>query len=174
MEQLARLARPLVVPTLHPEFAPAALILAILVGSVAMGHLNSILFTLLLATNRQKASMIAALLIAACATVANFLLVPSYGSVAVACIVAGTDVAFFTGISIYLSRTEFAFSLVDLYLKPVLASSCMALVILALPQLPVLALVPLGAVVYLLVILLLRGFGQQEREIVQGVFRRLL
>jgi hypothetical protein len=73
-----------------------------------------------------------------------------------------------------LSRTEFAFSLVDLYLKPVLASSCMALVILALPQLPVLALVPLGAVVYLLVILLLRGFGQQEREIVQGVFRRLL
>jgi O-antigen/teichoic acid export membrane protein len=155
------------------EFAPAATILAILVGSVAVGHLNSILFTLLLATNRQKASMVASLIIAALATLANFLFVPGQGAVAVACIVAGTDLAYFTGISIYLSRTHYAFSLVDLYLKPVLASSCMAAALLALPQLPVLMLIPIGGGIYLAAILLLRGLGQQEREIFQGLFRKL-
>ena len=155
------------------EFAPAALILAILVGSVAFGHLNSVVGTLLVATGRQKASMVASLIIAALAILANVILVPVYGPLAVACIVAGTDLAFFMGMFFYLKRTDLSFSLFALYLKPVFASSCLAAVLLLLPELPVPVAVALGAAVYAVTILLVRGLGQQERDLIQGVLRKL-
>ena len=156
-----------------PEFAPAALILAILVGSVAFGHLNAVIGTLLLATNRQKASMVASLIIAAAATVANIIFVPVHGPIAVACIVAGTDLVFFVGMYVYLRRTDFSFSIFALYVKPVVAAACMVAALLLVPEFPVLLLVVLGMVAYAIVIFLVRGLGQQERELIQGMLRRL-
>jgi O-antigen/teichoic acid export membrane protein len=157
----------------QPEFAPAGLILAILVGSVAFGHLNSVVVTLLVAANRQNAAMVASLTIAALAVAANAIFVPLYGPVAVASVVAGTDLAFFTGFFFYLKRTEYSFSLLALYGKPVVASSCMVAVLLLLPQLPVLVAVALGVVVYAVTIFFIRGLGEQERDLLQGILRKL-
>jgi len=155
------------------EFAPAASVLAILVGSVAFGHLNSVIGTLLVASNRQKAFMVASLNIAVIATVANLTFVPPYGPIAVACIVAGADLALFIGMYVYLKRTDFSFSVLPLYVKPVLSAGSMAATLLLLPPLPVLLSVLLGAVVYVVMIILVKGLGQQEREVIQGVLRKL-
>ena len=66
------------------DFSPAIPVLAILVGGVSVGHLNWVITSLLLSVNRQKITMIATLLVAIVAVIANMILVPSFGPRAVA------------------------------------------------------------------------------------------
>jgi O-antigen/teichoic acid export membrane protein len=166
----------LVYPGEHGQptpFAPSVPVLAILVGSVGLGHLNWVVTSLLLAVNKQKVTMIATLVVAVFAVVANFLVVPSHGPLAVAWIVAGTDVVLFIAYFLYLARTDYAVRPVALFLKPVVAAFCMAAVLLMLPHIHVLLAVIVGMLSYAAVMLALGGFGQQEREMVQGLLRRL-
>jgi O-antigen/teichoic acid export membrane protein len=155
------------------DFSPAIPVLAILVGGVSVGHLNWVITSLLLSVNRQKITMIATLLVAIVAVIANMVLVPSFGPQAVAWIVTGTDTVLFLSFFLYLARTEYAIGPFALFGKPLLAALCMSAVLLVTPQLHILLAVPLGIMTYAGVMILLRGFGQQEREMMQGLLRRL-
>jgi O-antigen/teichoic acid export membrane protein len=171
---------PGIIPIIYPgtnneptAFGPSVPVLAVLVGGVALGYLNWVITSLLLAVNRQKVTMVSTLVVAVFAVAANVLLVPTYGPMAVAWIVAGTDAVLFAAYFLYLARTEYAIQPVALFLKPLVAALCMAGVLLILPRIHVLLAIPLGMVVYAVVMFVLKGFGQQEREMMQGLLRRL-
>jgi len=171
---------PSIIPLIYPgtngqpsAFGASIPILAILVGGVSVGYLNWVITSLLTAVNRQKVTMISTLVVAVFAVAANVVLVPSRGPLAVAWIVTGTDVVLFLVYFLYLARTEYAINALALFPKPLAAAMCMGGVLLLLPDVHVLLAVPLGMIVYAVVMYVLKGFGQQEREMMQGLLRRL-
>jgi O-antigen/teichoic acid export membrane protein len=157
---------PKIMELIYPqEFAPAAIVLQIIITGNALGFLAWILTAFFLATGRQNYCMWNSLAVAGFASLANLLLVPAYGFVAVACISATTEILLFLSLGTYLLRRGYAPLELRTSAKVVLSACVMGAALWFARPLPLLLLVPAGALWYGFLLLILRVAGDQEREL---------
>ena len=165
---------PAIVAFLYPpEFAGAAVVLRTIIVGNAFGFLAWVFFTFQLATGHQKFCMWNALFVAALVTAASIVVVPYYGYLGVAFIVGATDVG------LCINHMLFARHLGFSVLKPGtigrIALSCAAMFLVVWFLRDQYLFVPIGAgiVIYGVSLYLSGGIGDQEREILRKIRRRL-
>jgi O-antigen/teichoic acid export membrane protein len=152
-----------------PAYAAGAIVLQVIIAGNAVGYLAWILTTFLLSIGRQSYCMLNSLTVAALVAVSSFLLIPPYGFVAVAAIIAVTEVLLFASLATYAWRQGYRSTSFASPLKILLASALMGLLLQVLSFLPLLVVVVCGVLVYGALILLLRVIGDQEREILSKI-----
>jgi O-antigen/teichoic acid export membrane protein len=153
------------------DFSASAISLAILVGSSSVGYLNWVVSSLLVAVNRQKFTMLSTLSVALIAVGLSFLIIPNNGHVAAAAITAGCDLVLFLMFFLYLYRTEYKINLIATLLKPLSASLIMIGCIIPLKDQNVFIVVLCGVCVYTIVMFVLKGFGEQEKQLFSMIFK---
>jgi O-antigen/teichoic acid export membrane protein len=151
------------------DFADSAISLRILIGSCAVSYLNWVITSLLVAVNKQKFTMISSLLISIIAICLSLLLIPTYGHRAVSSITAGCDVILFLAYFLYLYRTEYKINLITIFAKPFLASVTMIVCLYFFNLQTIFYFVPIGAIIYVLMMLIFKGFGEQEKQLIRIV-----
>jgi O-antigen/teichoic acid export membrane protein len=156
-----------------PEYAGGGIVLQVIIAGNAVGFLAWILTAFLLATGRQNYCMWNSLAVAGAASLANLLLVPVYGFVAVAYISGSTEILLFLSLGIYVQHQGYSPLEFQASGKIILSAAIMGVALWFARSLPLLLLVPAGAVCYGILLLALRVTGDQEREVLLslvGVF----
>ncbi len=152
-----------------PAYAAGAIVLQLIIAGNAVGYLAWILTTFLLSIGRQSYCMLNSLSVAVLVAAASFVLIPPYGFVAVAAIIALTEVVLFISMATYAWRRGYRSISLASSLKILLASALMGLVLRVFSFLPLLILVVCGILVYGVLILLFRVIGDQEREMLSKI-----
>lgn len=129
-----------------------------------------VMYTYLLAINRQVFLMAISLSVGACVAIAGLLVIPSLGFVTVPYLQAGTEFTLFLIQVYYLRTLEYRIFRPMQFAKPLMAAGVMGALVFFLQSLNLFAVIAVGAAVYLLVLYVLRGLGEQE----MSVLRRLL
>lgn len=166
------LATPITQFIFGPAFAPAGLILQVLVWSLALLFLNVPNSRLMIVVDRQD--MIARFLLITLVTtfILNLVLIPRLGAMgsAVARVVS-TAVLFgmsYTFVRRHLSISEQPLQL----LPPILGSTVMAAMLLAFASQPIVVRIGLGAIAYLGVLLALGAFHREDWALIRQVIGR--
>ncbi len=160
------LLAPKIMELIYPaEYAAGGTVLQVIIAGSTVGFLGWVLTSFLLAIGRQNTCMWSSLAVGGIASLANFLLVPSYGFLAVACITASTDILLFFVLGTFVLRQGYPPLELQASAKIILSAAAMGAVLWFTRTLSLLLLIPLGAVCYGLLLLLLRVPGDQEREV---------
>jgi O-antigen/teichoic acid export membrane protein len=156
-----------------PEYHDTTIVLQLVIAGNALGYLGWILYTFLIATGRQKYCMWNSLVVGIAVLSSNLFLVPRYGFRVVAVIQMLTDIVLFTSMAVYVVGQGYPLRETRTAWKIVLASLTMGVGLSLIPTVPLLPSIAAGIVVYAIMILLLRGFGDQEREVMRKLLQRL-
>jgi O-antigen/teichoic acid export membrane protein len=157
---------PRIMDLIYPaEYASGGIVLQLIISGNAVGFLAWILTSFLLATGRQNFCMWNSLAIAGIASLANALLVPIYGFVAVAFLCALTEILLFFSLGSYLLHYGYIPLEFRASAKILLAAALMGAVVWLAHSLPLLVLVLSGALCYGLLLLAFRVPGDQEHEV---------
>jgi O-antigen/teichoic acid export membrane protein len=156
-----------------PAFSDAALVLQILIVGAAVGYLSWILQSFLLSQNHQKFCMWNSLAIAALVLAANLLLTPRLGYRAMTVISACTELLIFASLQVYTARVGFPPKHLFVFAKILLAVCVMGAVIFLFKPWGLFPNIALGIVVYVTMLLVLKVYGDQEKEILSKVLNRV-
>lgn len=174
---LSVLSRPIVLTLFGDAFAPAILPLTILAWVLPLIFISQFLRYIALVVGQERRASVGMLFAAVVNIISNLCFIPSFGLVAAAIITIFTE-AFIVSIYLYQLRTEISFSSVSAsFWKPAFASGLMSIVLLLAVNtslLLLLVLAVLSGLIYFLVLILLGDFDQEERFLLQGIFRRIL
>lgn len=158
------------------EYSDSEPVLQVLIWSMVFNFPAYVLSTMLYSINKQMA---AAKIIAVCAllnVVLNAILIPRYSGTGAAIATVATQFGILTLSGISCARTGYGIrlsSLLALLARIAVASAAMCAVVLYLDNLILWALIPLAALLYFGVLLLVRGIGTKEDvELVQAIVRR--
>ena len=160
------LLAPKIMGLIYPaEYAAGGTVLQVIIAGSTVGFLGWILTSFLLAIGRQNYCMWSSLAVGGIASLANFLLVPSYGFLAVAAINASTDILLFFVLGSYVLRQGYPPLELQPSAKIILSAAATGTVLWFARTLPLLVLIPLGIICYGLLLVFLRVAGDQEREV---------
>ena len=167
------LAKPLILKVYTAEYEPSILTLQILAVSLAFLFLNFPLGSLLNACDRQRRNTIHIGVVMVINIILNVILIPKY-SYAGAAVASSLSTFIMFVLQLYVARQIIPFSgryLMGKYLRIILAGLVMySALIYLLPAVHFLLLVPLGAVLYLFVLYLLKGFDQEDCRLLYRSF----
>ncbi len=152
------------------EFAPAVVTLQVLFLGIAFEYPNWMVNSTLISMNRQRVIMFLGLGGLITKIILNLILIPIYGynGSAVATVIA--EFIIFSGAIIYLYRRQIKLPVLQLAIKPVIASAVMFIAFKYLSAIPMIPLAFLTGLIYLIQILALKTFDCEEmRVIFQGV-----
>jgi len=155
-----------------PEYAPAAVVLAVLMPAVAISFFDVGMGSVLASAKRVHLLTLANCAGAAVNIALCLVLIPIYHEVGAA--VAFT-VAYLTLVVItyfFLSKHVFKIDLRDIVTRPVGAGCGMAALLLLLPSLGLFASIGVGALFYFVLLLLIKGVDKQDREILKAVLHK--
>lgn len=151
-------------------FAPSIIALRVLVWMVPIGFLTAVFGTILASMNRQGLAAKIVLAYTIVNVVMNLILIPRYSYVAAAMVVVATSLMAFVPLFIFLSKLVCRISLPKVLFRPIIASGLMALFLLFFSGLSLWLLVPVAAIMYFAVLILLGAFSKEDlnlfREIV--------
>lgn len=142
------LARPIMTFIYGREFAMSALPFKILIWNVAVIWLSLHYGNTLMASNRQKLYLLAVGIGAAINIVLNLIFIPRFGMIAAAITTLTSEIAVLLIASKRLKEMV-RLNIPKLFLKPLIASTAMALAIYIMPEWNVVILICLAAFVYL-------------------------
>jgi O-antigen/teichoic acid export membrane protein len=168
----AWLAPRIIAALFPPTFGSTTAVLQIIIVGNSVGYLAWILYTFLLALNRQTFCMWNSLTVATLVFCANIIAVPVYGYLAVAVVCLVTDITLFTTLMWYATRIGYGVKQPLVALKVALAGATMAGALHVLAAWPLLLLIVCGAGVYFVMLFVLGTFGEQERQIIAKVLRK--
>lgn len=161
---------PRIIAALYPPaFTPSAFVLQVVIAGNSLGYLAWILYTFLIALGRQRFCMWNSLGVATFVVIANILVVPIYGFSGTAVVTTITDVVLFASLMSYTVRIGYRFYDLMLFTKVGGAAFVMGGVLHFGGFLPLALVIPCGFCVYALMLLAVRVFGDQEREIIGKV-----
>ena len=147
------------------EFAPAAEVFRVLILSVAVSFFGVGIGSVLASASLIRLNTLAAGTGALVNVILCFALIPMFHEIGAA--IAFT-VAFFT-VSVtalyFMTTRVFKVNLADILLKPIVAASGMALVLLVLPDLNLFLSIGIGAAVYFAILFAVRAIDKEDREI---------
>ncbi len=148
-----------------PDFTEGILVFQILISGITIGYLNWIMYGYLLSINRQTFTMIISLIAAAVAIVTGIIFIPVYGYIFVAYMSLGIEILLFTSQFYYLTRIGYPPIKILSLSKTITSTIVMSVSILLLSDLHIVFLIPVSAIIYFLSLLLIKGMGDQEKEI---------
>jgi O-antigen/teichoic acid export membrane protein len=158
---------------LYPaEYLPGLVVFQIILVANVFGFMNWILYSFLLSVDRQRFLMALSVLTGLGALAAGLMIIPRFGYRSIPLLVLCVElVLFFSQIAHVRTLAYRRLSLRQL-LRPAAAAAAMAILLSAGAPLHVLAAIPLGAICYSLLLVVVGGLGDQERQILRAVSSR--
>jgi O-antigen/teichoic acid export membrane protein len=153
------------------EFSPGISVFQFSMISNLCAFLNWITSAFLLAVNRQKFMMITSMCIGVLTALVSIVIVPKYGYASLPFILIGDEFAIFIIHRIYLQKLSYGNLSIRFIVKPFAAALLMGATLIVLSAFNVIITVILGMIVYIFVLYLLRGFGEQEMELAAKLVR---
>ena len=153
-------------------FANSSIVLRILIWAVMFGMVQPVFSNVLVAIDRQKLIMLSTAFCAAVNIVLNFILIPvmSYNGAAVATV--ATTIVFLASVFYFVSKHLQIIPVHKILVKPVIGVLVMGGSIYYLADLSLFMLVPLAAGVYLVTLLVLRTFSDEDWGMVRKAMSR--
>lgn len=163
------LASPILATIFGVSFETSVPIAQVLIWSLVPAFIHALNGRLLLADNREMLIVRLLMVSLAVNVVVNILLLPGWGATGAAIArVTSTLVVFIAGQ--YLVSQQFkAPNLIALSLRPALAATLMAGALFQLQALNIWILVPLGLVIYVLTLLILRTFSNEDLRLLRQI-----
>lgn len=168
------LARPIVLFLYDEPYLPSVPVLAILIWTIPLLSLSWICGSLTTASDKEKKAAWVYFGAFLLNLGTNLYAIPRYGYLGAAITTVATEAA---ALIMFYMVLHADFPITDVknsLLKPVLAGLLMGVVIFLLKEWNLFVIVPLGAVVYITALLLLRPFNTQEWVIIKGFQERLV
>jgi O-antigen/teichoic acid export membrane protein len=154
------------------QFLPGMIVLQVAIVGNVFGYMDWVMYSFLLATNRQVFSMIVSVSVGVSVFLASLLLVPHYGFVSLPYLQAATEASLFVIQLFFLIRIGYHGFHTAQLIKPACAAAMMGAAIFLLRDLNLFMLVGLGATLYSVVLYLLKGLGEQEMSIINRLIAR--
>lgn len=148
-----------------PDFAEGIFVFQILISGISIGYLNWIMYGYLLSINRQTFTMITSLIAAVVAIITGIIFIPAYGYIFVAFMSVGIEIILFTIQFYYLNRIGFSPIKIISLSKTIASTLIMAISILLLSDFHIVFLIPVSVIIYFLSLFLIKGMGDQEKEV---------
>jgi O-antigen/teichoic acid export membrane protein len=156
----------------EPEFASSAVVLQILVWAVLLGSINYLLLDLLVAINRQVSNIWTMGIGAVVNVILNLILIPIVGftGAAIATVVTNMLICVigFYFVSKYLQKIR----VWKMVVGPIAACAIMGGILFYLSDTNLLLLIFLAAITYLITLLVLNVFDEDDWNIIKRVIRR--
>jgi O-antigen/teichoic acid export membrane protein len=170
------LLSPKIMALLYPEsFASGGIVLQLIILGSSVGYLAQVLWSFLLATDKQRFCMANALVVALGVILAGLVFIPRFGYPAVAAIWLATDIWLFLALASFAARCGFIISRVSTFLRITLAALLMGAIVFLIRDSNLFLSIAVGSVVYLAALFPLHVFGDQETEILNKLLKgRLL
>ena len=154
------------------EFAPAADVFRVLILSVAVSFFGVGIGSVLASASLIRLSTVAAGIGALVNVVLCLALIPMFREIGAA---MAFTAAFFTVSAMalfFMSTRVFKVNLADILLKPIVAASGMAVVLLVLPELNLFLSIAIGAGVYFFLLFAVRAIDKEDREILVRILNK--
>jgi O-antigen/teichoic acid export membrane protein len=152
-------------------FAPSIIALRVLIWTVPIGFLTQMFGTMLASINRQNLAAKIVLVYTIVNVVMNLVLIPRYGYVGASLVSVITSLTAFVPCFYLLSKLVCKIPLPKLIFRPVIASGLMALFLLFFTRLSLWLLIPLAAIIYFGILILLRAFSKDDLNLFKQVVR---
>jgi O-antigen/teichoic acid export membrane protein len=155
------------------EYLPGVIVMQVILFGNVLGFMDWILYSFLLASNRQAFLMRLSLGVGLCAGLLSLILVPQYGYLALPFLTAGIETILFVVQILYVRHIGYRRLWLRSLWRPAAAALVMAATLLLLGSIPLLARIPLGAAIYIAALYAFRGLGEQERAVLRGLITRV-
>ena len=151
------------------EFAHSTTTLQILVWSIVFGSINSVLLNILVSIDRQKLNTLSSGLCAIANVTLNFFLIPilSYNGAAIATVI--TNIVLFVAGFYFVSKHLQLLPLHKIMIKPAIGGLIMAIFVYCLIDANIFLLVPLAAMIYLIALLTLKTFTEEDWDMCKKI-----
>ncbi len=166
------LAQPLLTIIFGPDFAPASVVLQVLIWSLAVLFLNVLNSRVMVVADRQDIIARFLALVLTANLLLNVVLIPRWGAAGSAVARVVSTLLLFVLSVVFIRRELVAFEVSGYLWRPGLAAGAMAGVLLLARAWPVVSLILLGGVVYLLTLIVLGAFSQEDLEVVRQIVQR--
>ena len=151
------------------EFANSATVLQILILSLVFTFANYVMLHLLVSMGKQKLNTLSMGLCATVNVILNFILIPvlSYNGAAIATV--ATNIVLFVACFYFVSKHLQVLPIHKMVMKPIISGVVMGAFIYYFTDVNIILLVPLAALVYLIVLIALKTFTEEDWNIVKRV-----
>jgi O-antigen/teichoic acid export membrane protein len=153
----------------HEGFAPSIIALRVLIWAVPLGFLTQMFGTILASINRQDLAAKIVLAYTVLNVVMNLILIPRYGYVGASMVMVITSLTAFVPCFYLLSKLVCKISIPKLIFRPVIASGLMALFLFFSTRLSLWLLIPLAAIIYFGILILLRTFSREDLNLFKEI-----
>lgn len=154
-------------------FNPGVIVLQLTILGNIFGYMDWVLYTFLLAINRQLFGMKISVSFGLASIVVGLIAVPRFGFISLPFIQMAVELCLFVTQWRYLENTGYKIFSIKYLLKPAATSVLMGAVLLMLGELNLFLIVPIGIAVYFAGMYTLKGFGEQELELIRGAVLKL-
>jgi len=150
-----------------PKFLPSVMALDVLIWAEFFIFIDVLLGQMLFSINRERITMINAGIGAAINIGMNLVLIPRMGIVGAALATLSTEAFFFIFSYIVLQRTGHTIDLRNLFLKPLIATSVMALFITLFQHQHLFVLILLSAILYFSILYLIKYISDEDVSLIK-------
>lgn len=154
------------------EFIQSALVLQILSWSLIFIFANYCMGYLLNSINKQHLFTVSTGICATANIILNYIFILDYSYIGATVATLVTQVANSVMLFYFCAREGFAINVFNLVYKPAVAGAFMAILIYYARDYNLLLLAPLAAILYFGVLLLLKGLGKEEINLIKSVFSK--
>ncbi len=151
----------------HPEFYHSVLVLKLLVWAEALLFLHYIMGFLLNAINKQHLFTMATLAYTVMNVLLNLIMIPKYSYAGAATAALITQAMAALTLYYFCTKNGYGLNILKLSYKPAIAAAFMALALAWLKGAHLLIAAPIAALVYLAILILIRGVGKEEMQLVR-------
>ncbi|MFH1485362.1 MAG: flippase, partial [Chloroflexota bacterium] len=166
------IADKLIVLCFGEEFAPAIVALQILIWFLPLSYINSVTQYALIAVNQQRFLTLAFVIGAGFNIVANLLVIPGYGYQGAAVVTIISEMILMVPFMYAIRRHVGHVPLWQLALRPAAAAAIMGLILLWLHSLNLFVMIALGFPTYVVALVLLRTFDDEDIALFRALTKR--
>lgn len=154
------------------QFKESVIALQILIWAVVFMFVNYLIGFLLNSINKQKLFTLTTGIGALFNVILNFALIPYYSFKGAAFATVLTEALIFILLYYFAAKNGYNINLFAISIKPIIAGIFMGIFLIYFSYLHILLLVPLAAIFYFAVLLVIRGFSKEEYEIISVILKR--
>lgn len=143
-------------------------VLQIMSWSLIFIFINYIMGYLLNSINKQHLFTISTGVCLLANVILNFLLIPRFGYTGTAIVAVTTQFLNFCLLYYFTIKNGYPLNLIKISYKPIIAGSLMGILILYLKMLPIICIIPIGAIIYFILLFLIRGIEKEEIELIKS------
>lgn len=162
-------AKKLITALYTQAFLPAYTPLQILIVSSMFGYPNFVLYTFFPAVGRQRFAMFVTIPFGIIIGILNYLFIPIYGYLVPSISLAFVEIVVFLSAYLYLRQMGIFLNLLNLFSKPIMASTLMILPVYLLSAFNLFIQIGAGIVTYLVAFYLLKGILPEDRPILEKI-----